>query len=221
MLPAIERVETYDTSEDVDVGKKLAEDEGDSIGGYSSSRYGKYSSRYASATDETGSDDYIGKRESKYSSSYRSTDTDLQLVPEDAEQYGGDEEDTAVQEGDEGEEAEEGEEETVRSHTSSVSSSALAAATGAHAEQIEQEKPKRQIEQKVSFRASTDNSEPRVAKNPIENIVPKKKVSDLIARFNTGNVTNGRGEAWKEKVPFISCSGFEKSDQLTSNRPGA
>ncbi|PIO72565.1 hypothetical protein TELCIR_05499 [Teladorsagia circumcincta] len=90
--------ETYDTSEDVDVDKKLAEDEVDSSKGYSSSRYGKYSSRYTSATDETGSDDYTGKRESKYSSSYRSKDTNLQLATEDVEQYGGDEEDTAIQE---------------------------------------------------------------------------------------------------------------------------
>ncbi|WKY14910.1 hypothetical protein Q1695_000428 [Nippostrongylus brasiliensis] len=53
-------------------------------------------------------------------------------------------------------------------------------------------------ENKIAFKAPTeDSSEPRRIKSPIENIVPKKRVSDLIARFNAGDA--GRGDAWKNK----------------------
>ncbi|KAK5980022.1 hypothetical protein GCK32_000123 [Trichostrongylus colubriformis] len=119
---------------------------------------------------------------------------DPEQASEDVEEYGGYGEDTAVRE-DDVEQIGGGEEETtIRSHTSSVSSSALADNRGAQTE----EKPRRQVEHKVSFRSSIDNSEDRTPKKPVTNIVPTKHVSDLIARFNTGNVTNGRSGTIKE-----------------------
>ncbi|VDO56453.1 unnamed protein product [Haemonchus placei] len=171
-----------DTTEDVDEPVKAVADD--------------YEHDYSEKRPEETKEKKLLKQESEEKEEeleYQPDDTNLEVASEDVEEYAAEEEEAEVPEEDEVAQVNEGVKETIRSHASSVSSSVPAGAA-----EIE-EKPKRQIEHKVPFSPSTDNSEPRFPKTPIENIVPKKRVSDLIARFNTGNITNGRSEPWKDK----------------------
>lgn len=86
--------------------------------------------------------------------------------------------------------------------------------TPVHEEPVKTEEPAHLPESKVRFQPTIgeQESESRRLKSPIENIVPKKRVSDLIARFNTGNVDNARGESWKKE----DSSGGRQIGKLSS-----
>ncbi|WKY14911.1 hypothetical protein Q1695_000428 [Nippostrongylus brasiliensis] len=177
---------------------------GDSTRDYTSSRLGDYSSRYRSKDLTTGDDDYSTSSRGSYSSRYRSKaydepdDSEITTQPRaDAYEHDysmGKEDNTVTEEIAEKTEEEQEEQEEVHETALHLTEDNIEVAN------VEEEEPiaEPQEEEQIAFKAPTeDSSEPRRIKSPIENIVPKKRVSDLIARFNAGDA--GRGDAWKNK----------------------